>query len=121
MRQIVALNPADEEQFLAAHPNWSMERRFTDPDGVVWLSLRVDQSSERKAILADLKPRLLLQRATNVLKSASTGRTFPIYLGAQPSWQERRIRSYRPEPCELQAMTVIAPPFDPVPPVRSFR
>lgn len=118
MRQIVALNLADEDRFLANHPHWAMERRVQDEQGVAWLSFRVDLAAERAERKASI-PALIATRA--IYRDQPVKRsTKPFYVGEIATFLERRTYRYRPELFELQLITVIAPALMEVPKVRMF-
>lgn len=95
-----------------------MERRVQDEHGVAWLSFRVDLAAERAHRLSKL-PVLIATRA--IYRDQPVKRsTKPFYVGEIATFLERRTMRYRPEPFELQPVTVIASALMEVPRVRMF-
>lgn len=116
MRQIIAVQAAEEDKFLATHLHWTMERRVQDEEGIVFLSFRLDVAAEKK----EMRPLLVATRA--IARDQQIRRLAkPLYAGPQEALSERRTYRYRPLPFERQPVTVIAPPLMEVPGARKRR
>lgn len=117
MRQIIALKASDEEQFLAIHPFWTVERRLEDHAGIAYLSCRVDVAAERKAN----RPTAIANRALALQSLPFISQGKPIYLGElRVPLSELRTVRYLPLPFETGPVVVITPPLAEVPKVRVF-